>query len=363
MHDDQPVIGTSLPIADQQRKKAIEAYQFLPPVALCAGDRFPNFFLPDQSGAVRSFIERAKGNAIALFCDPDDELIRQLTAAAKDYDAAALDRMAILGGSEADVATRAERLGADFTILADPAGKIRQQLREMTGKAGNKPVTILLDRQQRIVDLAGDGDLSAWSLQRWRREPVPEEGRRLSNFAPVLIVPNVLSPEDCRALIERWEVLGHEEGTVNSLVAGAKVERVHKAVKSRRDHPITDMAVLRSLIGVIGRRLAPELDRAFNFTRFKFDRFIITCYDAERNDYFRRHRDNQTPSTEDRRFALTLNLNTDDYDGGELIFPEYGNHLYSPPAGGAILFSCSLLHEALPVTRGQRFTLLSFLRN
>jgi predicted 2-oxoglutarate/Fe(II)-dependent dioxygenase YbiX len=157
--------------------------------------------------------------------------------------------------------------------------------------------------------------------------------------------------------------MGHEEGTVNSIVAGEKVERVHKAVKSRLDHPITDMAVLKSLIGVIGRRLAPELDRAFNFTRFKFDRFIITCYDAARHDYFRRHRDNQSPSTEDRRFALTLNLNTDEYEGGELIFPEYGNHRYSPPAGGAILFSCSLLHEALPVTRGRRFTLLSFLRN
>lgn len=364
MRDDQSAIGAaSGPISDQQRKQAVEAYQFLPPVALCAGDRFPNFLLPDQSGAVRSFVERAKGNAIALFCDPDDDLMHRLTAAAPGYDAAMLDRMAILGGSEADVTARVERLGANFTVLADPAGKIRQQLRQMTGKSGSKPFIILLDRQQRIVDLASDGDLSAWSLERWRREPALEDGHRLSTFAPVLIVPNVLSPADCRALIERWEVLGHEEGTVNSIVGGAKVERVHKSVKSRRDHPIADMAVLKSLIGVIGRRLAPELDRAFNFSRFKFDRFIITCYDAERNDYFRRHRDNQTPSTEDRRFALTLNLNTGDYEGGELIFPEYGNHLYSPPAGGAILFSCSLLHEALPVTRGRRFTLLSFLRN
>jgi predicted 2-oxoglutarate/Fe(II)-dependent dioxygenase YbiX len=28
-----------------------------------------------------------------------------------------------------------------------------------------------------------------------------------------------------------------------------------------------------------------------------------------------------------------------------------------------VLFSCSLLHEALPVTVGQRFALLSFLRD
>ncbi|MBL8709410.1 MAG: 2OG-Fe(II) oxygenase, partial [Rhodospirillaceae bacterium] len=72
--------------------------------------------------------------------------------------------------------------------------------------------------------------------------------------------------------------------------------------------------------------------------------------------------DNLSPSTADRRFALTINLNTPEYEGGELVFPEYGPERYSPPAGGAILFSCSLLHEALPVTKGARFTLLSFLR-
>ena len=90
---------------------------------------------------------------------------------------------------------------------------------------------------------------------------------------------------------------------------------------------------------------------------------LIACYDAERGDYFRRHRDNQTPATATRRFALTLNLNSDEYEGGELVFPEYGNDRYKPPTGAAVLFSCSLLHEALPVTSGQRFALLSFLRD
>ena len=68
------------------------------------------------------------------------------------------------------------------------------------------------------------------------------------------------------------------------------------------------------------------------------------------------------PSLKDRRFALTLNLNTEEYEGGELIFPEYGPHKYRPSSGGAVVFSCSLLHEALPVTKGRRFALLTFLR-
>ena len=62
-----------------------------------------------------------------------------------------------------------------------------------------------------------------------------------------------------------------------------------------------------------------------------------------------------------RRFAVTLNLNVEDYDGGELRFPEFGARRYKRPTGDAVVFSCSLLHEALPVTRGERFAFLPFL--
>jgi hypothetical protein len=44
-----------------------------------------------------------------------------------------------------------------------------------------------------------------------------------------------------------------------------------------------------------------------------------------------------------------------------LRFPEFGLRRYKAPTGGAIVFSCSLLHEALPVTRGLRYATLPFL--
>ena len=58
---------------------------------------------------------------------------------------------------------------------------------------------------------------------------------------------------------------------------------------------------------------------------------------------------------------MTINLNADDYEGGDLRFPEYGPRTYRAPTGGAIVFSCSLLHEATPVTKGRRFAFLPFL--
>jgi predicted 2-oxoglutarate/Fe(II)-dependent dioxygenase YbiX len=58
---------------------------------------------------------------------------------------------------------------------------------------------------------------------------------------------------------------------------------------------------------------------------------------------------------------VTINLNTGEYEGGELCFPEYGPQTYVAPAGGAVVFSCSLLHEARPVTKGVRYASLPFL--
>ena len=46
---------------------------------------------------------------------------------------------------------------------------------------------------------------------------------------------------------------------------------------------------------------------------------------------------------------------------GMLRFPEFGQQLYQPPAGGTVVFSCSLLHEATPVASGVRYAFLPFL--
>jgi predicted 2-oxoglutarate/Fe(II)-dependent dioxygenase YbiX len=331
------------------------------------GDRFPEFMLADQTGAMRAFSQRVRGLAMAVFLDSTDALRQSLRGLADAYQAAELDCLAIDGFAIEGVAEGAELWP---TILADEAGRIRQSLREMAGRSaapgGVRTLAFLLDRNQRILAIADDtldGDLARWALTRWSVEPPAAAAAEIRHAAPVLTIPNVLSRDDCRALIARWHEMGNAPGKVTSLVKGEQVERVYESLKKRRDHRLNDPVVLRPLLALIARRLAPELDKAFHYRAFKFDRVLIACYDAERGDFFRRHRDNQTPATATRRFALTLNLNSEEYDGGELIFPEYGDYRYKPATGAAVLFSCSLLHEALPVTAGQRFALLSFLRD
>jgi predicted 2-oxoglutarate/Fe(II)-dependent dioxygenase YbiX len=58
---------------------------------------------------------------------------------------------------------------------------------------------------------------------------------------------------------------------------------------------------------------------------------------------------------------MSLNLHSEDYEGGHLCFPEYGSHMYKPETGGAVIFSCSLLHEVRDVVKGRRYVLLAFM--
>lgn len=58
---------------------------------------------------------------------------------------------------------------------------------------------------------------------------------------------------------------------------------------------------------------------------------------------------------------MTINLNGGEYDGGDLCFPEYGPRTYRAPPGGALVHSCSLPHEVLPMRRGRRYACVLFL--
>jgi len=101
--------------------------------------------------------------------------------------------------------------------------------------------------------------------------------------------------------------------------------------------------------------------RAYQYEPTRIERHIVARYDAEEGGFFKPHRDNTTKGTAHRRFAVTLNLNAEEYEGGDLRLPEFGPQAYRAPTGGALVFSCSLLHEALPVTKGRRYAYLPFL--
>jgi peroxiredoxin/predicted 2-oxoglutarate/Fe(II)-dependent dioxygenase YbiX len=178
--------------------------------------------------------------------------------------------------------------------------------------------------------------------------------------APVLFIPRVLDPDFCRTLIQLHQTQGGRDSGFMREVDGKTVEILDYGFKKRRDINLADTPLLDTINHLVLRRVKPEIEKAYQFSITRFERHIVACYDSANQGFFNRHRDNTTKGTAHRRFAMTLNLNTGEYEGGYLHFPEYGRQLYRPETGEAVIFSCSLLHEATPVTNGQRFALLSF---
>lgn len=179
--------------------------------------------------------------------------------------------------------------------------------------------------------------------------------------APILVVPRVFESRLCRRLMGYYDAEGgHDSGFMRD-VNGKTVQILDYGHKRRRDCTIEDAALRADCMVRIHDRLAPEIHKAFQFNVTRMERYIVACYDESEGGHFRPHRDNTTKGTAHRRFAVSLFLNAGEYAGGYLRFPEYGPALYSAPAGGAVVFSCSLLHEATPVTRGRRMMFLPFL--
>jgi predicted 2-oxoglutarate/Fe(II)-dependent dioxygenase YbiX len=189
-------------------------------------------------------------------------------------------------------------------------------------------------------------------------EPDAYAGTPLS--APVLIVPRIFDLELCERLTALHGETGGQLTGVTRVEDGRSVV-VLNDMKRRRDVTIHDPALISAVTASLARRLLPEVRRAFQFDATHIERHMVACYDAADGGYFLPHRDDGAPATAHRRFAVSINLNADGFEGGDLRFPEYGGRTYRPPTGGAVVFSCSLLHEVLPVTQGRRYACLPFL--
>jgi predicted 2-oxoglutarate/Fe(II)-dependent dioxygenase YbiX/peroxiredoxin len=222
--------------------------------------------------------------------------------------------------------------------------------------ASYRPHWLVLDPRLRVLGRFGLGEgAQAIALLRARIAAPPPD-----LWAPVLLVPDVLEPALCADLIRRYEADGGTPSGFMREIDGKTVLRVDAAHKQRRDWMIEDAALCRAIAARVRRRLSPAVAQTFQFSPTRIERYVVACYEAGAG-HFRPHRDNTTKGTAHRKFAVTINLNAGDYEGGDLRFPEFGERTYRAPTGGAIVFSCSLLHEATPVTHGRRFAFLPFL--
>jgi predicted 2-oxoglutarate/Fe(II)-dependent dioxygenase YbiX/peroxiredoxin len=222
-----------------------------------------------------------------------------------------------------------------------------------------KPAAFLLDRALRVVAVFSLDKIDAMLFAMQQQQDIERQTETV-NFAPVLTVPRIFEPQFCRELIAYHKETGGGASGFMREVDGKTVGMMDSSFKVRRDRRIEDKALVIKARDRIHERLRPAIFDSFNWMATRIERYMVACYSAEEGGFFRPHRDNTSSATAHRQFAVTLNLN-DEFEGGELRFPEFGQRTYRPPVGGATVFNCSLLHEATPVTRGVRYAFVPFL--
>ncbi|MBV7409171.1 2OG-Fe(II) oxygenase [Maritimibacter sp. DP1N21-5] len=224
-------------------------------------------------------------------------------------------------------------------------------------------IWVIVDPTMRVIETVpfgddGRGHARALGILATQLHPSRFAGFELQ--APILVLPRVFEPSLCAHLVGLYDETGGTSSGFMQQVDGKTVHVMNADHKVRSDVTIEDADLIRSIQARIMNRVVPEIAKVHMFHANRMERYIVSCYAAEDGGHFRAHRDNTTSGTAHRRFAVSINL-TDDFEGGEVGFPEYGPRTFKAPLGGAVVFSCALLHRVSPVTRGRRYAFLPFL--
>jgi hypothetical protein len=245
-----------------------------------------------------------------------------------------------------------------FDLALDPDGRALQSY-----GADGAPRIVIVAPNRHLASITADIDDADKALGQIAAR---RGAAAMTNHPPVLVLPDVLSRADCQLLTSVFTMQGHTylepgHGAPPHGIGDYKMRIPEYGRKDRIDHWIMSAQTNALIDDRLKRRLFTEILKCFQYRITRREGYRIGCYEGERGGELHGHRDNSRPNVAHRRFACSINLNSEQFEGGAIRFPEFGDQLYRPETGAALVFSSSLLHEPLHVTRGRRYVLLCFL--
>ncbi|WP_128892345.1 redoxin domain-containing protein [Erythrobacter sp. HKB08] len=303
--------------------------------------------------------------------DPDSEqvepLLRSLAELEPRLDEANATVVAVSASTDAARNKRMKReSGFPWPVICDSSGALFASYG--LHKAGDQTVRIVMITPYRQIrawfDLEKDASATLKTIMDLlKNSQAAEELRWSPPHAPILMVPNVLSPEECGRLVESVETdtpFMVRPPRPGEIAGNYKIPVYDHERQDRVDLIIKDPNTLAFLDERIFGRVTPMIKKAFAYDVTRREDLHIARYVGKREGFEMGHRDNVEPAVAHRRFALSMSLN-DDYEGGEIAFKEFSPKGYRVPAGTAMIFSSSLLHEVQETTSGVRYNLISHL--
>lgn len=336
-----------------------------------AGDRIRPFALPDEDGdPVHPLSDHLAGKPLVLIFERSKttpSFAAEVRGLSTVIDNASIDdvvTLAITQRSPADNKSLGDTEGLPYAVLSDSKAETYHAYGLETAKARGAATTLVLDRNLRLVALIDGGGASRSgeilnALEAATADPAEVP---LAGHPPVLVLPRVLSERDCADLIDYWHKpapVWNAEGLTSQ---GFKKETGDFMVRNKDygrvlQRVVRDVPLQKYLDTKLNRRVITEIRKAFQTRISRREEYRIARYDAAEGGCLGAHRDNPTKETRHRRFTVSVTLNGGAFEGGGLRFGEYSQQGYLVPTGTAIVWSCTLLHDVLPVTAGRRFIL------
>jgi peroxiredoxin len=239
---------------------------------------------------------------------------------------------------------RVRQILAGFRFLWDDDKKISEQFGAITAEQGEKvvyrPFTLLLDHNLRVL-----AHIPLVDAHQHNEELAAEIAKlpptRPKHFsAPVLMMKNVFTAEFCKQVIDLYQQ--------NNL------EKSKDWLIDDNNKPL-NQAIQRQ----ISQKLLPEIAKVFHININRIEKYAISCKNADNGKLIRHNRLNNSPKTAHRKLVVTINWN-DEFEGGQLRFPEYSDILYKIPSGGTLVASCNIIQEILPITQGNKYSSMLF---
>jgi len=342
--------------------------------AIGVGDYAPNSVFQDQNREPVSLVEipyAGAFTAVAVLGDAGNAngaaFLGALKAQAFQFEAAGAMLVAAVAMPAPELATFGNSLLPGFALLADARGECAASFG--LAASGGAGLIAILDRNSHVIakltglpGVAPVAEALAVIGESLRAETKSAD----PGHAPVLLIPRLFEADLCKDLMDFWEQ-GEKRRDEVTQGRGSEVrDNVVADAKKRADVivPEGDNPLHQAILTRFNMRVVPRIEKVFQYKTISYDGARVGCYDAGDGDgdggYFRAHRDRVSHKAgQERRFALSLNLNGG-FKGGTLRFNEFGPQTYCPAPGDGVVFSCKLLHEAMPVTKGRRFGLFAF---
>jgi SM-20-related protein len=196
---------------------------------------------------------------------------------------------------------------------------------------------------------------------------------RLIAWYDLLLTPNFLDDARCRQLIQEAEASGSDPASVYGHGDGGRVnDRVRKAKRLKLPSTTTQFVQHRLI------EHQKTIEDRFSISLNNCEEPQFLRYDI--GDFFVAHQDGNTgllrlTSDAERRVSVVILLNPQSenaasgtYSGGSLRFSDYRaeaqfSEFHVPiEAGTLVAFRSELTHEVTPITRGERYSIVSWYR-